>query len=283
MGNSDKAKKLPPLRIEITLDNCANGPQERATAEALRQFFADASSAIHEKCEVVMFDPAQIFHEKTDILNTRTMPKEGSPRPKKLAAMERDMQKGRYEVAEPQALEQRYYDALRQVVFDAENLQNGSYLRQEKITAPEDIHMGQLQELYIRHIKDLPRDSAIRELDSFRAYAGVRADCGEQAVAQHVAERDHSSVGERVVSLFVTVDRGALEQVAEAGRAAEKKFPQQFQSHAVHSKDFPALAEALTQSMKQRYPACADIPFGAAGSHVEQLRQSREAVAVHSR
>ena len=271
--------KLPYLRVEITLDHCADGPEQRATAEALQRFFAEASGRLYRRCEVVQVDTAQIFHEKTDFLNPRTLPENKALWPKKLKTLEADMRKGRYQVEPPQALEREYYDALRELVFDIRKEEDAGYLVQQGIDRPQDIHMGQLQALYSSHVKDMPKDSPYRQLDSFQRYTDARADCGEASMAQHIMTRDPSATAQKTISLFVSLDRGALEQVGQAGQeAARLHGAEVFQSHAVHPRDFARRAETLVQGMKQQYPECADIPFGTAGRH--HTAQIRESVAA---
>lgn len=274
--------KLPYLRVEITLDHCADGPQQRATAEALQRFFAEASGRLHRRCEVAQVDTAQIFHEKTDFLNPRTLPENKALWPKKLKTLDADMRKGRYQVEPPQALERAYYDALRALVFDIQKGEDAGYLVQQEINGPQDIHMGQLQALYSNHVKDMPKDSSYRQLDSFRHYTTARADCGEASMAQHIMSRDPSASAQKTVSLFVSLDRGALEQVAQAGQEAVRLHGEEvLQSHTVHPRDFASRAEALVQGMKEQYPECADIPFGAAERHhTAQMRGSAAMGAI---
>lgn len=267
-----KPAALPKLRVEITLDNCADGAEQRRIAEDLRGFFAEVSSRTHSKCEVMLVDPAQIFHEKTHILNPRNLPEDKARWPKGLRQMEEQRSKGRYEVLPAGEVEKRYYDALRPLAFAVAQDKDAGYLKQHGIENAEQLHAGHLQALFSRHIATLPKDSPHRQGEAYRHYAETRADCGEEAMAHYLLSRDPAAKAEKTVNLFVSLDRGALEQVGEA--AARVDSPA-VQVHGVHPRAFGELAQALVDAVKTHYPECADIRFGKGQGHADAVAQSR--------
>lgn len=267
-----KAAVLPKLRVEITLDNCADGAEQRRIAEDLRGFFAEVSSRTHSKCEVMLVDPAQIFHEKTHILNPRNLPEDKARWPKALRQMEEQRAKGRYEVLPAGEVEKRYYDALRPLVFDVAQEKEAGYLKQHSIENPEALHAGHLQTLFAKHIASMPKDSPHRQGEAYKHYAETRADCGEEAMAHYLLNRDPQAKAEKTLNLFVSLDRGALEQVAAA---ATKTDGPDVQVHGVHPRAFPEMAQALVGAVKAQYPECADIAFGKGQSHTDAVAQSR--------
>lgn len=268
-----KQATLPKLRVEITLDNCADGAEQRKTAENLRGFFAEVSSRTHSKCEVMLVDPAQIFHEKTNILNPRNLPEDKNRWSKSLRQMKSQMDKGHYEVLPAGEVEKRYYDALRPLAYAVAQQDEPAYLKQHNIGNADDMHAGHLQAIYSKHIATMPKTSPHRDSDAYRDFAATRADCGEESMAHYLQNRDASALGEKVLNLFVSLDRGALEQVEKTGANVDSPDTQ---VHAVHPRGFAALAEALVEAVKTRYPECADIPFGAqTQSHADTVAQSR--------
>lgn len=265
------ASNQPKLRIEITLDNCADGADQRKTAEELRGFFAEVSSRTHQKWDVVLVDTAQIFHEKTHHLNPRNLPQDKNRWSKNLSKLVQQMDKGRYEVLPAGEIEQRYYDALRPLAFEVAQAENPQFLERHGITSPEDLHAGHLQTLYTQHVASMPKDSPHRDRESFTNYAAVRADCGEQAMAHYLKHREGSPQAENTLNIFVSVDRGALDLVAAIGKEKEGRH---VMVSPVHPRNFPDLAASLAKATKNQYPECADIAYGKSGTRFSEAVES---------
>lgn len=275
MPASARKNKLPFLRVEVTIDRCCDNAANRRTAAALGVFFAQASSVLHKQCKLVTVDPAQLFHEKTGYFHPRYLPDQLQAWPPKARHLVAEMRKNHYEVTELGALEKRYQTGLRHLVFEIETKEGGAFLQEQNIRDPKDISTPQLQFLFNKHLRYMPKESPYRELESFKDYAALRADCGERAVAQYLQGNDPARRAETVLHIFVSNDKEALEGVREAYGAIERRC--HFQGHTVHEKDFPHFAEKFVKAVKSQYPECADIPFNRPLSHAEALEARRAA------
>jgi hypothetical protein len=252
-------KPKAALRIEITLDSGADGLRQRQITDELCQFFAAASNATGQQFDVVVVDPAQLFHEKTHMIIAEALRDNMQYLTPKQQWLHEKMEQGVYQVQPHGVVEAGYLQALRTVLFDIVKQEDSDYLLDNAIHRPDDLNITHMHDLFLDHIASMPRDSKHRKLDSFLKYAEVRADCGELAVAHYLASVGGSTdVAEKQLNIFVSADRGAMLNVEKIADNLQKPTGCICVSLATQ---FDELATELVGAVKAAYPACKDIPY----------------------
>lgn len=84
------------------------------------------------------------------------------------------------------------------------------------------------------------------------------------------------------LSVFVSTDRGALNQVRAAAKAAPGTGSGKVQVHALHRDEFRNMLRNLVREVERSHPQCRDIPFPAiASSFLERVTQSQPSGKGH--
>lgn len=270
----------PPFRLEITLDSGAFSHEMRDLLRQTRAFFAQVQERTGWDAQVQQREPAQIFHEKTGFLSPELAPKDVSLWPERHQEIGREMQAGLYKVDAPGEVEGRYKEALRKTVFDIGDRENAALFNSQGINQPSDIDDNLLQTLFSTQTPFHDRHHKFRQSDTFKDYVAERADSGERAMAEFTRNRPAPEGETRVLSAFVSNDRGALAQMQEAGREAANNYPGKLQVQSFNGEGLKTLLGELVQDVKRALPECADIPFPAVeaafAQRIDRERQRSE-------
>lgn len=253
----------PPVRIEFTVDAGVHNARTYALIDQAEAFFKELKTRTGWDVQIIHREPAQIFHEKNRYLTPKQAPADIQLWPGNQRDYARRVQNGDYQVEAPGEIEAKYKQALQRAVFEVAEKEKPELLQHEGISRPEDIRDDLLQSLYLNLEAFNNRHSKNRRLDGFKAYAEERANAGERSFAHFLEHRPEPEGTEKVVSVFISADRGALKQVEHASRIAPGTNSGKVQIHAVHQDQFKDVMRQLMRDVKREYPAAADIPFPA--------------------
>ena len=265
----------PLTKVEIILDSGARTRNLRYLVEELQQFFRKAGAETGHQVQVGYVDTPQLFHEKTGYVTPDQAPARPEQWPERIRGICYEMRRGEYEVTAPGATEEYYLDALRHYVFNREHKQAGlAEMREHGVEEPEELQGPLLQTLYDRHVVSLTRHDTARSKREFKQYAQVRADSGEHSVAEYLQHREIPEDSGKTITLFVSQDRGALENVAAV--AAQKSNGQE-EIFSLGIEGAKQMLHALVKNYKAQHPEVASLTFDppqVANSHAARVSRT---------